>query len=462
MRVTVFGAAGSVGSRIVTEALSRGHEVTGVVRRHAQLSALPPRVAGRIGDATNVEQVAALSAGQDLVISATRPATGNEQDLVAAAKALLAGATKSGARLLLVGGAANLKVPDTGGRVVDDSRFVPPGVRDIAAACRQQFEVCAANTIADWTYLCPPALLVPGERTGSYRLGRDELLFNSAGKSTISIEDFAVALLDEAEFPRHRQSSFTVASQAHEVGESDVRVETADGRIDCYFVYPASGAHPGVILWPDAMGLRPAFRMIGKRLAGSGYSVLVINPYYRVMAAPIGVDAESFSQPAGREKIASLSSSITPDRIVADSLVLARWLDQQKPVDARRKLGTVGYCMGGAMAIRTAAAVADRVAAVASFHGSKLVTSDLSSPHLLISRTRASALIEIAGNDDEKEPNAKTTLREAYRKADLSAEVEVYPDTIHGWCSLDTKTYNRAQAERAWSRLLALFGRALA
>jgi len=461
MRITVFGAVGSVGSRVVAEALARGHEVTGVVRSEARISSLPPAAQGRIGDARNVDQVAALSAGQDLVISATRPPPGKEQELVVAAKALLAGVARSGVRLLLVGGAANLKVPDTGGFVVDDPRYCPAFVRDIAVACRMQFEVCTANVQAAWSYASPPALLVPGERTGRYRLGAGELLFDSQGRSTISIEDFAVALLDEAESPKHRRSGFTVVADAPSVSESDVMIETPDGAADCYFVHPTSGAYPGVILWPDALGLRPAFRTLGKRLAEAGYSVLVINPYYRTLAAPIGVDIDSFNEPAGREEVMGLANAITPDMTMTDAVAFAGYLERQKPVDSKRKLGAIGYCMGGAMAIRTAAAVADRVGAIASFHGGKLVTQEASSPHRLISRTKASALIAIAERDDEDEPCAKTVLREAYGEARLPAEIEVYPGTLHGWCSLDTKVYNQVQAERARSRLLTLFGKAL-
>jgi carboxymethylenebutenolidase len=461
MRITVFGAAGSIGSRIVTEALSRGHEVTAVVRSEARISSLPPGAQGRIGDASSADQVAALSAGQDLVISATRPPPGKEQDLVTVAKALLAGVARSGVRLLLVGGAANLKVPDTGGLVVDDPRYCPAFVRDIAVACRMQFEVCSANVEANWSYASPPALLVPGERTGRYRPGADELLFDSQGRSTISIEDFAVALLDEAESPQHPRSGFTVVAHAPGVSESDVMVETPDGTADCYFVHPTSGAHPGVIIWPDALGLRPAFRAIGKRLAEAGYSVLVINPHYRTSVAPIGVDIDSFNEPAGREKVMGLANAITPTMTMTDAVAFVGYLEQQKPVDSKRKLGAIGYCMGGAMALRTAAAAADRVGAVASFHGGKLVTQEASSPHRLICRTKASALIAIAGRDDEQEPDAKTVLREAYDAADLPAEIEVYPGTLHGWCSLDSKVYDQGQAERAWLRLLTLLGKAL-
>ncbi|MPZ20853.1 MAG: NAD(P)H-binding protein [Luteitalea sp.] len=214
MRITVFGAAGSVGSRVVAEALSRGHEVTAIVRDPARFPDLPAAANARAGDAADVEDVIELSTGQDLVISATRPAPGHEQELVATAKALLAGLARTRVRLLLVGGAGSLTVPDTGGIVVDDPRYVPPAWRDIALACCDQLDACRAETGVDWAYLSPPALLRPGERTGRYRLGADELLVDPQGLSRISMEDLAVALLDEAERSRHHRTRFTVAYSA--------------------------------------------------------------------------------------------------------------------------------------------------------------------------------------------------------------------------------------------------------
>jgi uncharacterized protein len=210
MRITVFGALGDVGSRVVTEAVARGHEVTAVVRDPARFALLHPDAA-RVGDAAVVEDVAALSAGQDLVISATRPAPGYENDLVTTAKALMAGLSRTGVRLLLVGGAAGLTVPGTGGLTVVETPDFPPSLRPIALACNGQLDVCRAETVADWTYLSPPMLLEPGERTGRYRLGTDELLADAEGNSMISMEDLAVALLDEAEQPTHRRTRFTVA-----------------------------------------------------------------------------------------------------------------------------------------------------------------------------------------------------------------------------------------------------------
>lgn len=210
MRIVVFGAAGNVGRRVVAEALGRGHAVTAVVRDVARAADVPSGAVLRAGDASDAQQVAALSAGQELAISATRPAPGSEGDLVLTARALFAGLSRTGVRLLLVGGAASLVVPDTGGLVVDDPRYVPPVWRDIALACCEQLAVCRTQGDVDWAYLSPPALLEPGERTGRYRLGRDELLIGADGRSRISMEDFAVALIDEAERCSHRQARFTV------------------------------------------------------------------------------------------------------------------------------------------------------------------------------------------------------------------------------------------------------------
>ncbi|WFB06012.1 NAD(P)H-binding protein [Streptomyces sp. LX-29] len=210
MRITVFGAAGNVGGRVVTEALSRGHRVTAVTRDPARLDRLHPDAEARTGDAADPEDVAVLSAGQDLVISATRPVPGREGDLVTTARGLLAGLARTGVRLLLVGGAGSLIVPGTGGDTVVDAPDFPASWRPIADACEGQLAVCRAETVVDWAYLSPAALLEPGERTGAYRLGGDELVVDAEGRSAISMEDLAVALLDEAERPEHHRTRFTV------------------------------------------------------------------------------------------------------------------------------------------------------------------------------------------------------------------------------------------------------------
>jgi putative NADH-flavin reductase len=212
MRITVFGAGGNVGSRVVAEAVARGHEVTAVIRDPARFPGLHTAANVRAGDAGHVEDVVELSAGQDVVISATRPAPGSENELITTTKALLAGLAGTGVRLLIVGGAASLTVPGTGGTtVLDNPHFLPAAFHDIALACTEQLAVCRAETGVDWAYLSPAALLEPGVRTGHYRLGTDELLLDAEGNSTISLEDLAVALLDEAERPKHHRTRFTAA-----------------------------------------------------------------------------------------------------------------------------------------------------------------------------------------------------------------------------------------------------------
>jgi carboxymethylenebutenolidase len=242
------------------------------------------------------------------------------------------------------------------------------------------------------------------------------------------------------------------------VTESDVNVTTADGTADCYFVHPASGAAAGVLIWPDIFGLRPAFRQMGKRLAESGYSVLVVNPFYRTKKAP--------TAPAGAAtpiaEVRPLAQTLSETTQMADAKAFIGWLDQQASVAKNRKVGTQGYCMGGPIAFRTAAAVPDRVGAVASFHGGGLVTDQPNSPHLQAAKTQAQFLIAIAANDDARAPNDKTVLKETFSKANLPAEIEVYEGAAHGWCPPDSGVYNEAQAEKAWSRLLAVYGKALA
>ena len=212
MRITVFGAAGNVGSRVVAEALSRGHEVTAVVRDPARFHELPAAANARAGDAGNIKDVAEVSTGQDVVINATRPASGSESEIVATTKALMDGLARTGVRLLVVGGAASLLVPGTGGTtVIDDPNFLPASARDVAKASLDQYEVCRSEARVDWAYLCPPAQLAPGERTGNYRLGTNELLLDAEGNSTISMEDLAIVLLDEAEQPKHHRTRFTAA-----------------------------------------------------------------------------------------------------------------------------------------------------------------------------------------------------------------------------------------------------------
>ena len=248
-------------------------------------------------------------------------------------------------------------------------------------------------------------------------------------------------------------------ADAQSVSESEVEITTPDGVCDSYFVHPASGAHPGVLIWPDAFGLRPAIRQMATRLAESGYSVLAVNQYYRTKKAPI---AEGTNFAELRETLLPLMRSLSPATNVTDANAFVSFLDSQSSVDSDRKMGTMGYCMGGPMTMRTAAALPDRIGAGASFHGGGLVTDQPDSPHLLVEKMTAHYLFAIAENDDERQPEAKDVLRETFDAAGLPAEIEVYEGAMHGWCPPDTPVYHEAQAERAWSRLLALFERALA
>jgi carboxymethylenebutenolidase len=247
-------------------------------------------------------------------------------------------------------------------------------------------------------------------------------------------------------------------ANAAAVAESDVNVPTPAGVADCYFVHPASGTAPGVLVWPDIFGLRPAFRQMGKRLAQSGYSVLVVNPFYRNKKAPTA----SAGSATPIEQLRPLAQTLNATTHMTEAKAFIAWLDGQPSVAKSRKIGTQGYCMGGPIAFRTAAAVPDRVGAVASFHGGGLVTDKPDSPHLEAARSKAQFLIAIAENDDMRAPNDKNILKETFAKANLPAEIEVYAGAAHGWCPPDSRVYNEAQAERAWSRLLELYGKALA
>ena len=242
------------------------------------------------------------------------------------------------------------------------------------------------------------------------------------------------------------------------VTESEVTITTPDGSADCYFVHPASGSAPGVLVWPDIFGLRPAFRQMGKRLAESGYAVLVVNPFYRVKKAPTA--EQGGATPI--DQVRPLAQGLNETTQMTDAKAFIGWLDQQASVAKNKKVGTQGYCMGGPIAFRTAAAVPDRVGAVASFHGGGLVTTNPNSPHLQAAKTKAQLLIAIAANDDQRAPNDKTVLKETFEAAKLPAEIEVYTGAAHGWCPPDSTVYNEPQAEKAWSRLLALYGKALA
>jgi carboxymethylenebutenolidase len=260
------------------------------------------------------------------------------------------------------------------------------------------------------------------------------------------------------------------ASGAMKVVETNVEIKTPDGTCDAAFIHPAGGSHPGVLIWPDAFGLRPSMREMGIRLAEQGYSVLVPNPFYRMGKAPFWTDASTVNFQADRAKIMPLMGSVNaPGAAEKDAVAYIAFLDAQKQVDTKKKIGTQGYCMGGPLVMRTAATVPDRVGAGGSFHGGGLVTDKPDSPHLLAPKIKAKMYFGIAMSDDKQQPDAKVKLKEAFIAANNPAEIEVYETCYHGWCVPDmpkqgdgAPTYNKAEADRAWGKLLGLYKGSLA
>lgn len=246
------------------------------------------------------------------------------------------------------------------------------------------------------------------------------------------------------------------ALAAPETAHRRVSFPTPDGEADGFFVHPAAGRHPGVVMWPDVAGLREAYETMATRLAGAGYAVLVVNPYYRHAKGPVVTRFDEWRTEEGQKRIGPMREALTAEAVARDGAAYVAWLDQQPEVDPARKIGTQGYCMSGPFTFRVAAAVPDRVGAFASFHGGGLVTDAPDSPHALLPQIRAAALICIARNDHERDPAAKPALEAAAAAAGVSAEIEVYPAN-HGWCALDSPVYDEAQAERAWTRLLAVY-----
>jgi carboxymethylenebutenolidase len=239
-----------------------------------------------------------------------------------------------------------------------------------------------------------------------------------------------------------------------------VTVTTPDGKVDAWYYTPETGKHPAVIMWPDIAGLREAYKTMASRLASSGYAVLVVNHYYRGAVAPVLDSLVAWRTPEGQAKLKPLIAAITPAATTSDAKAFVAWLDAQPEVDTAKKIGTCGYCMGGPYTVRTAAAVPDRVGAAASFHGGGLVGSEADSPVNLLAKTKASFLFAIAQNDDASAPDDKTALAAAAKAAGRPAEVEVYP-AQHGWCTIDAPIYDKVQAERAGSRMLALYAASL-
>ena len=250
----------------------------------------------------------------------------------------------------------------------------------------------------------------------------------------------------------------TTSAQAAEVIETDVTIKTADGSCDAALFHPAGkGAWPAVLIWPDALGLRPAFRDMGKRLAAEGYVVLVPNPFYRSRPAPVFPGPFDFANPDDRAKLALIRAPLTPAAVSRDAVTFLGFLDSQKVTNKKAKAGVQGYCMGGPMTMQTAAALPDRIGAGGSFHGGGLVTDAPDSPHLLVPKIKARFYFGVAMNDDQRQPDAKDKLKAAFAATGVPAKIEVYDGAMHGWCVPGSAVYNQASAERAWGELLALY-----
>ncbi len=288
-------------------------------------------------------------------------------------------------------------------------------------------------------------------------------------KREITRRDFTALVVGAGLAATTNLRTASAAAAGLELIETDVEIKTPDGTCDAAFIHPKSGSYPGVLIWPDAFGLRPSMRQMGRNIAEDGYSVLVPNPFYRISKAPF-TDASKFNfqNPDEMAKIRPLMASATaPGNAEKDATAYVAFLDAQKEVNKSKKIGTQGYCMGGALVVRTAAHVPGRIGAGASFHGGGLVTDKPDSPHLLAPKIKARMYFGIASSDDAKQPDAKDKLKAAFAAAQVQTEIEVYP-AQHGWCVPDmplkdgVPIYNKPEAERAWQKLVALYRAALA
>ena len=255
--------------------------------------------------------------------------------------------------------------------------------------------------------------------------------------------------------------SLPPVANAKSVSSSDVKIATPDGSCDAFFVHPTEGNHPAVLIWPDILALRASFRAMATRLAESGYAVLCINPYYRDAVAPVVETGESFQDASTQKKVLPMYRNLSPETHRTDARAFVDWLDAQSAVDTARPIGTMGYCMGGPMVMRAAAERSDRIGAGCAYHPVSLATEDDDSPHRLIPKMNGQFLIALAENDDERNPDDKSVLRETFANAGLTAEVTVFGGALHGWCVLDSRVYNEASAEVAWTKTLSVFESAL-
>ena len=281
----------------------------------------------------------------------------------------------------------------------------------------------------------------------------------AAERAALSRRQFGVWGAAAATLAACRGSGISGAQGASAaLNEAMVTVATPDGQADAFFIHPFEGKHPAIVMWPDIAGLRDAYKTMARRLAAAGYAVLVVNQYYRSAKAPVLDTFAQWRTPDGQAKLKPMIAAITPAGTTRDAGAVVAWLDAQAAVDTARGIGSSGYCMGGPNTVRTAAVAPARVRAAASFHGAALVSDQPDSPHRLLGQTQASFLFAIAQNDDARAPGDKDALRDAAAAAGRAAEIAVYP-ADHGWCTIDSPVYDEAQAEKAWARMIELFGK---
>jgi carboxymethylenebutenolidase len=281
----------------------------------------------------------------------------------------------------------------------------------------------------------------------------DILPFDKTKEATLSRRVFAALSLG---------AGVAVAAAADAIVESEVVIKMADGTCDAALFYPSgSGSWPGAVIFADALGLRPAFRDMGRRLAAEGYTVLIPNPFFRTRKAPVLSGPFDFGKPEDRAKLTELMAPLTTEIKTSDGTAYIAYLDTLPQVNTKAPIGVSGYCMGGPYTMLTAAAVHERVGAAGSFHGGNLVTDKPDSPHLLAPKIKASYYFAIAANDDQRQPDAKDKLREAFASAHQPIKIEVYQGCQHGWCVSDGMVYNKTEADRAFGELVALYKKAL-
>jgi carboxymethylenebutenolidase len=237
--------------------------------------------------------------------------------------------------------------------------------------------------------------------------------------------------------------------------EQAIELKTSDGVVDCYYYTAAAGSGPGVLFLTDIRGVRPATREMAGRLAQDGYSVLLVNVFYRTRKPPAFDFPFVFGEEKTMRRFAELATPLTPAAIERDAAVLSAELAKLPGVRAG-KLGAVGHCFTGAVALRYAAACPDRIAAVASFHGGALVTEGPDSPHLVLPQVRASLYFAHAENDALMPAEGIRTLESALAAWGGKYESETYAGARHGWTGLDSPSYNEALEQRAHSKLLQL------